>query len=236
MTSPLWIHIKPGVKLPLPPSPSLCLTAFAIAASSSCGQASVLNFDDLVLGNYGAIPDTYGDNLPGTPDITIDYRTVNPGDNSTVAPNLLLWNSGYGDLVSVPFPTANGDLAEISLVPATGFYVTLLSFDYAGYGSGTSGQTLRITDASYNVLVDYSPATFPPNPIGHFSAFPGQVSSGTLRIQFGPDWNSAIDNIVFGQVPIPEPSSVVGITTFGLLAWAGLRKRQDARRANKLTV
>ena len=142
-------------------SRSFCLAALGVLTTPFIGSAVLFNFDDLGLLDNDPIPVTYGDNLPGAPNITVDYRTVNPGDNSTVASYLSFWNTGYGDLAKVPYAVSNGNLAEISLVPAPGYSVTLQSFDYAGYLSTQPAQTLRVLDENYNLLLDYTPNDFP---------------------------------------------------------------------------
>jgi hypothetical protein len=168
---------------------------------------STLNFDDLrpILNNFDNIPASYGDNLPNTPNVTVEYRTVSntadPHAGVLLASNLEFWEDGYSDLANIAFAVQSGNLSEISLVAAPGYNVTLESFDLGGYlRSDKLDQRVRILDANYNVVLDYTPYDVEGDS-GHSSLAPN-VTRTVLRIQYGPDWNTGIDNIVFSQSPI----------------------------------
>ena len=167
-------------------------------------------FQGLGLSIYDAIPQSYGDNLPGAANVTVEYRTVDPANNNTTFSSLSYWDTGYGDLVDVAFPGAASNLAELSLVPEPGWRVRLNGFDIAGWlQTDHPNQTLRILDENFNSMIDYSPVVIHGAGPTHDSYAPNLTSAGRLRIQWGPDWNVGIDNVSFSQVAVPEPSSLL---------------------------
>lgn len=196
---------------------SLLALASALLIPGAVEAGSVLTFDGLGLNNYDPIPATYGDNLAGTPNVTVDYKTFNGEDY------LEFWVSGYDGLTNVGYPAANGYMAEVALTAASGYTVKLNSFDLGGYpGTDRLDQTVRILDGDGIILVDYSPFDVEGNS-GHSSLSPNLVSSagGTLRIQFGLDWNVGIDNISFEEarvIPLPSAAALfpVGAALVGL--------------------
>lgn len=181
-------------------------SALCVAAH---GQV-VLNFQDLTLLDYGIIPSTYGSNLTANLS-SISYRTFTLGTNVTLTNYLEFWNSGYGDLDKVAFASSNGYAAEVSINPAPGFGVRLVSFDLAGWPNlDRTLPNLRLLDSAGNVLLNYTangPVAIQGDLVGarHTTFTPNLVSNGAIRIQWGNDWDIGIDNIQFQIVPIPEP-------------------------------
>lgn len=218
----LWLQLLP------------CLCAGAVVCNAEAAKAaSLLSFDGLSLPLSGSIPGTYGDNLLDTPNIQIEYRTVNPITGATFADHLDFWPTDYGTLTDVAYPVSNGYLGEISLIPEAGYAVTLESFDLAGWRQTDQlNQTVRILDEGFNILLDYSPFTVEGD--AGFSAFTPMITrAGTLRIQFGPSWDTGIDNVRFSQsgVPVPTPALLPGLIGLGLSAW---RKRQQKHEHSEL--
>jgi hypothetical protein len=206
--------------------PYLCAGAVLLNASSA-KAASLITFDGLGLSDYGDIPGTYGDNLPGTPNIQVEYRTFDLGTGATLYNNLDFWTTNYGDLQNIAFPVNNGSLGEISLIPDAGFSVTLNSFDLGGwFQTDQIDQTVRILDENFNILADYSPFNVEGDN-GRSSFSPNLTRNGRIRIQFGPSWNTGIDNISFAQggtaTGVPTPALVPGLVGLGLSVW---RKRK----------
>jgi hypothetical protein len=202
-----------------------------VTSVDTAKAASVINFDDLApsLFNYAPIPGDYGSNLLSTPDIAVEYRTLTTS-GTTIANNLSFWNNGYSGLTNVAFPTQNSHLGEISFIPRAGYSVTLNSFDLSGYFADQPDQTVRIMDEFYNILQDYPFFNVEGNS-GPSSFNPNLTRAGILRLQFGPSWNTGIDNIRFDQsltTSIPTPALLPGLIGMGAAAY---RKRKGAATA-----
>jgi len=202
--------------------------ALIALALSSHGQI-VLNFDDLTLNNYDPIPASYGDTLVANI-ADIQYRTLNPGDFSLYESHLEFWNSDYGDLSKVAYPSANGMVGEIAIVPAEGYGVRLVSFDMAGYSHADLTNTvMRLLDGSGNVLQNFAASgsvSIQGDGTGpqHSTFTPNLTFAGTVLLQWGTDWNVGLDNLQFEAVPlsaIPEPSTwaLLGLGVVGVLGW-----------------
>lgn len=208
------------------PGCAIVLATLGILALNSRANTTTLHFDDLknVLPDWGIIPDTYGDNKPNTPDVTVDYRTFLLG-GATLVPYVEFWHDNYGDLHNVAFPTQNGYMGEVSLVPSPGHTVTLQTFALGGYSHADQfGQTVRILDANYNVLLDYSPFNVEGDS-GHSSFAPNITSKGALRIQWGPSWNSGLDNVTFCQDTIvPDAGSSLALLALASTTLAFARR------------
>jgi hypothetical protein len=143
----------------------------------------------------------YGEGAGFTPNVTIEYRTVDPTTGTQLQPHLFYYDTNYGDLADVAFPAQNNALGEIALVPEPGYRVILHGFDLGGWDrEDHANQTVRVLDANGNVLGSFGPMTVegdtthtqvaPPTPI---------VSATAVRIQFGPSWSVGIDNVSFEQ-------------------------------------
>lgn len=228
-------------------------TAVALTLMASmprAAEASELTFDVNGAGNSSDIPTTYGDNISSTsdavgsygmgngftPNITVDYRTVDPTTNATHANNLDFWSNAYGDLVNVAYPVSTNHLGELSLIPEAGWSVRLNRFDLGGWpGTDQPNQTVRILDEFYNILLDYSPFNVEGDS-GHSTFTPNLTHNGILRIQYGPSWNTGLDNVNFDQVRpnqvggiIPEPGTLA-LLAAGIFPGAGLALRRARRR------
>ncbi len=207
-----------------------------VVGMAAMSQATVMTFQDLNLGNYGIIPNTYGDNVTGpgsapngtyllgngwTPNVVTDYRTVDPSGTTYVS-YVDLWNAGYGDLPNVAFAATNGYYAEITLTADAGLDVVLNSFDIASYTSVERPVAqLQILDGARNVLWNADGHTIPAGNV-HSSFSPG-IRGNVLILRWGDDWNTGVSNINFDQAnPVPEPAT---LTILSLAAVAALRRR-----------
>lgn len=213
-----------------------CVAFFCAGATPGAAQA-VLDFDALTLANYAALPASYGDGFDANiPDV--QYRTFTVGTDATLNNFVEFWNADYGDLSKVVYPEENGYAAEIAFVPAAGCGVRLISFDMAGYSHvDRTNSTLRILDAAGNVVLDYvatqgGGVEGDGNGPQHSSFTPNLFVPGTLRIQWGNDWDIGMDNIVFESAPltVPEPTTTALLGLGGALAAAGALMRRRAAR------
>lgn len=224
---------------------------------TTVAHATIFTFDNLGLLNFGDIPGAYGDRVSAlcdavgcygignafTPNVVTDYRSVRISDNAVLFNNLDFWTTDYGDLVNVAFAVpSSGAYGEVALTPDPGFAVRLNSFDVGGWPDVDHlNQPLRILDGAGNILLDLGPTTFlgANNQHSHFDI--NLTFESTIRIQYGDNWNTGIDNINFDQcqvaddkdcisVRLPGPSPLI-LMTLGLagLAFSAWR-RGRARR------
>ena len=205
--------------------------------------ATVLTFDGLrgptggPIQHYDPISQAYGDNVSSTSDAAGTYLMGNAwtpnimtsfvtrdGTSNTILFNQVdWWDTNYGDLVNVAFPAqSNGAYGEIELTAAPGWRVRLNSFDEAGWPQADHpGQIVNVVDGTSNTILFQEPNTTIRGANGTHSTFTPNVDGSVLFIRYAyNDWNVAIDNINFDQIPaesqVPEPG------TFGLTALAGL--------------
>jgi hypothetical protein len=202
--------------------------------SAAHGQVT-LDFQSLSLLDYGIIPSNYGSNL--TPNLaSIAYRTFTVANNATLTNYLEFWNNGYGDLTKVAFASSNGYAAEVAINAQAGYAVRLISFDMAGWPTTDRTNThLRLLDAAGATLLNYAaagPVAIQGDANGpqHSTFAPNLVSAGSIRIQWGNDWNVGIDNIQFQVVPIPEPPAWILLALGGTAGawWLRRRRRTDS--------
>ncbi|MSU49275.1 MAG: PEP-CTERM sorting domain-containing protein [Opitutus sp.] len=209
---------------------------FGLALSAPMQGRVVLNFDDLTLADYGVIPANHGVSLD--PNLAgVGYRTFTFATGTTLTNYLQLWSSGYGDLTKVAFASSSGFAAELSLVPGAGFGIRLLSFDMAGWlNTDRTNSVMRLVDGSGNLLFDFAaggPVLIQGDGNGppHSTFSPNIFSAGTIRFQWGNDWNNGLDNLRFEVVPlsaVPEPSTWV-LLVLGGVVLAGRVRRGWAR-------
>ena len=189
-------------------------------------QASTINFDALQpFTNYDLIPAGYG----STSEVTVSYSTLNI-DGSVNSPDASLWNSGYANLNTAAFSSGNGLLLSIKLTAVNpNQSVTLNSFDvgaYPGPANFTLNATdLRVVDGSNfaNTLVNYGPFAVPGNAPHTFSP---NVTSHSLNIILGTNWNNGINNINYNvsSVPLPGAAWLLGSALAGLGVSRKIRK------------
>ena len=208
--------------------------AVGLAASAS---GTIITFDPAT--NGGAVPTdigsrviaemqggvTYGSAFGFTPNVVADIQAAAPR----------LWTTTYGDLQNVLYDEANGaGLLSITLTADPGWFVVLHGFDMAGWrDSDYTINSVRVV-ADGDAIIDESnvlirSASTDGNGNRHTSFDPGTPITGQqIVISFdaqnlgGNSDNIGIDNIAFGQTPIPAPA--------GLTAFAGLAMLARSRR------
>lgn len=215
----------------------------AVVLATPYAGATILTFDNLGLANSLAIPGAYGDNVTTlcdavgcygtgngfTPDVTTSYNTVRISDDVVVFTYIDFWDNGYGDLVNVGFAaTTPGYYGEVVLTAAPGWQIRLNSFDLGGWPEANYlNQPVRILDQSGNILIDYSPTTIQGAGPSHSTFTPNLTVAGSIRIQWGNNFNTGIDNINFDQVPlgaqIPEPGTWTLLALGAAAVWVGRR-------------
>ncbi len=224
---------------------SVIAVALCFATTGVAKAQTVIDFEGLGLGNGQAIANNYKTFAPGTPNVAVSFRTYNLLTDATVSNNLLYWFDNYGDLVNVAYADGQGFGAEVILTPDAGFQITLESFDLGGWlDTDRQATTLRLADGLNNAYsgFDYAAAaggSFTVLGAGgtiHSAFTPNLTSTGPIRIQWGPDFNTGIDNVRFSQaaavVTVPEPGSVALLATGAfLLGGIGIIRRNRKNAA-----
>ena len=157
-------------------------------------------------------------------------RTSN-GNTASFLPYLSWWNTGYNDLTNVAFANNSTSVAEIALIPAAGFSVTLNSFDLGAYFLTTGSSQWTIYDSAYNPLASSGSISVGSGATTHYTTAPRLTNSNRLILQWGPNaYNAGIDNFNFTTQPtsiVPEPSTMLFLATglVGILGYGWRRKR-----------
>ena len=188
-----------------------------------------LSDGDPILGTYGD-----NDNLGGTPNVVVDYRSREISSGTVGSSVLEYWNLDYGDLIDVAYaPEPSGYYAEITLTADPGWEVVLNSFDLAGFDrlDRPNQPVFVVMDVNGAVLFDDS-GTVLGTGATHSSYAPG-LAAQSLTIRFGDRFTVGIDNVNFDQrlslATVPEPASL-GLFSVGLVGLAAARrwKRRQA--------
>lgn len=209
----------------------LSALALFVGLASAASAATVVNYAGLQpLVNFSDVT-TFG----STAEVAITTRSfANNAGKTTTNNNLELWGTGYSNLASAVFATANGTGAEITLTPISGLSVNLLSFQLGswesvnGVGPSRTASLLRVVEVGTgNVLWDASGLIVNSTK----TLLPGVSSAAGLSLQWGYDWNIGLNNLTFdavregGTTVVPVPPAVaLFLGGLGLLGFAG-RKR-----------
>ena len=241
----------------------LLLLVLLSSGLPATGRATILLFDQIRVGGSivptisgNSLPQDYGDNATGpsvsapggsftygeagegfTPNVVADYFTT------ANSPGSSLWADSYGDLTNVLFGNQNSLSMNILLTADAGFDVLLYGFDLGGWPNADftinavsvfAGMTPLFSQS--NVLVQ-GDAVGPGHTVFDFgSALVG--NSLLIQIDYsnllgGQQDNIGIDNIRFGQDPlpqatVPEPSTLWLLLSGAIAAMAVSRRRTAA--------
>ena len=183
-------------------------------------------------------PFSYGTMGGFTPNVEVSYGPTGPG----LFDYVYFWDQDFGDLVNViaQFSAlANYGILEIVLTADPGFYVSLASFDLAGWDrTDRPINSVEVFDGLGNVLFSATGVLVEGDGVGagHSSfSFGSGLAADSLRIRIDasnvpdPDGlNVGIDNITFSQIEdAPEPSALVLLGSALCLVGVLRRRRQD---------
>ena len=193
----------------------------ALLILSAGTQASVLTFLIDGLGNFGTIPQAYGDRIVAldddfyhydeqgegfTPNIEVSYTTSDGQDPSH-------WGTGYGDLVNIYFENNDGNgSGEVVLTADYGYEVVLYSFDMSAYTNAFSIDptidAVRVQGCSPTPLFEQLNAVISRTTHTTYDFTASLLQAREIRVQFesgnlgGLSDDIAFDNIRFGQVAV----------------------------------
>lgn len=211
--------------------------AFSVVAGLAMAQAvSAATILDSVtgLGNSSGVPETYGSNLAGTPDIALDWGSGVIGDGWD---SYLDWD-GRGESIQTDFGQVNP--MSVVFTPGSGTIgVQITSFDldeWAGGGDSVvswavkNGATTIVSGTwnDYNDLSGLNGGRSTVNTgmtVSQAEANAGSALSLELTFNSGSADFLAMDNLSFDQVVVPEPSSTA-LAALGLGAMAMRRRRK----------
>ena len=202
----------------------------------SAADSFLLNFEDPILDMQRGVPirQVYGDGPHH--DVVYNSREA-AGNTPTLFEPLEFWDVDYGDLVSHAYCGFCSDIpafgvGEIAILPNPGYWVTLRSFDLAGWLRTDGISQYTVFDAAYNVLFSSGNIDVEGDS-GHSHFTPNLISGNGLILQWGPDaYNVGLDNLAFDVTEtrplldqVPEPASLLLVGTGLVLAARGWRSR-----------
>ena len=225
------------------------ITMIIVAAGLSttapvAAATTVLDFAGNICGAAGASPcsdgtqigQSYGDSAG----INVAYRSILTSNDTTAETNLKAWAGNYGDLVNVVwggFDAANYR-SEITLTPAAGFEVALISLDAGCYLNRASCQILNYDIRSGVGALIASGATPTMFPSHATLAVNSAYFASGIVLSWGPDgYDVGLDNIAFdvrgiAAPGVPEPATwALMIGGFFVVGGAVRAKRPLARVA-----
>ena len=216
----------------------LAASGFAAVAMLQSSQAATTLTFDTGGENGSGIPSSYGDNLLGTPNISLNF--VEPANVWDSYPD---WD-GRGAVGQTDYNTSNNpnignvNLTFTSNISSVGIIITSFDLDeYAGGGDSVvnwsilseSGTIVSGIWNPFNTANDASDLGGRTTVNTGMSLAQAQANAGStitlnLNLASGSGGYQAIDNLSFDQVVVPEPS-VSLLALLGLGALASRRRR-----------
>jgi hypothetical protein len=214
----------------------------ALAAVPFAANATVLTFADLGLGNGGAVPQDFGDNVAGagngyeegfgwTPNVAVEWD--DQGEGSQWVNFTSGWSGGLTDSIYWEDPYEDGTIPDpfgFTFTAEEGWFVVLHGMDMPDFGVEITGVDLMVKDGEGNVLVDSDPEW---NASVVEVNFEDPIVATELSVEFDVadinntgyiDW-FGVDNISFSQQPVPEPATMLALGA-GLAALAARRRKK----------
>ncbi|PZU06109.1 PEPxxWA-CTERM sorting domain-containing protein [Sphingomonas sp.] len=202
------------------PAPAVVTTL--TFSGNICGAAG-----NEACGNYSQIGANYGDSAT----VDVQYRSIATSSGATYEPFLKYW-SQYGDLPGIVWGgnSMTGYASEINILPAAGYEVSLIGFDFATYLNRSATVPFAITALDGTSIYSGTQGTSSPT---HASlALNSDYFAQGIRLTWGPDgYDVGLDNIAFdvreaSAAPVPEPATwAMMVGGFGLIGSA-LRRRK----------
>lgn len=205
-----------------------------VALANSLTAATVL--DSVTgLGNTQGVPETYGSNLPGTPNIALDWGDGTIGSGWDSYAN---WN-GRGEVIQTDYNNLNP--MSVEFIPDSALIgVWITSFDLDEWAGGGDSSVSWFIKNGASIIVsgtwDDKNAANDPGDFGDRTpvntgmteamAIANAGDTLTLELSLGGGNGSyqAMDNLAFDQVTVPEPTTgILGALGLGALA---LRRRR----------
>ena len=195
-----------------------------LVLASGLAYGTELTFTIDGIGNFGNMPDDYGDRVVMlddgdfhydehgegfTPNIEVDYPETNGIDPSW-------WGTGYGDLVGIYFEnTDHNGQGEIVLTADYGYEVVLYGFDMSAFSSAFSSDptinAVRVVGCSSTPLFEEIDAVISETTHNSYDFSEAPLRAREIRLLFDAanlgnlSDDIAFDNIRFGQVAVtPE--------------------------------
>lgn len=220
----------------------------AAIAFAGVGQATVLifenaagtplttfDFDGQDGPNYGdrvtsATQDgfSYGDAFGWTPNVTAHYST---NGNHVVGG----WSTGYGSLVNVIWGSGSSSTDQstytIRLVADADWFVTFHGFKGGTWSSGAGAPIPEaiLRNSNGDIVWRYSDESGDQWPtIGngwYEKSFANPLIDTEFSLEVYQGWWHAIDDVAFGQTPVPEPATLLALGA-GAAALAARRRRK----------
>lgn len=196
--------------------------AFATPAISNA-QSTLIFEDSGLANNIDLAGSGYGNNLPGTPNVTVTWGAG--------WQNYLDWD-GRGVVGQLDYNASGSNPIDLTFTPEAGFGVYVSSFDLDTYDGGDNVDLFW--ELLFNGNVIDSGSYLNPTGVSNRTNFTTNMNAGnavggplTLRVTRNSGFPSYVagDNIVFAQVAIPEPTSAA-ILVSGLGAMALRRRRK----------
>lgn len=210
------------------------LGVFALALAGS-SHATLLNFDTWSQAtrlSHGDRVSVFG---PGyvdiggaTPNVVMDFVDMRPSAGTPSSSFHSLYASGYGNLQNALGHTSYDVPSQVRFTADPGWVVTLQSFNLGAWSTGAyPNSRVWVTNDTGQVLFDTGILSFSNNQTLFYQ--PMASSTGTLTLHINDLGDMGLDNVLFVQSPVPEPTSAL-LMAGGLLAVASLVKRRVGPR------